>query len=317
MRILVLGGSGFVGRQVVRALERRGHAVIVGTRRPAARHPCPAREAHFEDLVEPKSWERLLSGVDAVVNAVGILRERRRETYERVHHLAAAALARACARRGARLLHVSALGLHAGARSGFIASKLAGERAVAASGADYCIVRPSLLDGEGGFGARWLRRVAGWPVHLVPADAAGRIAAFDVRDLGEAIAALCDQPGAPPREAELGGMRAFTMAEYLHALRAAKDLKPALRVSVPGWLARAASHVCDLLHFSPFSFGHWQLMQRDNVPCPNLLPRLLGRAPLPIGRIRLNDKNPEPAPRLGVRRRRRRPAGPRHRPEAA
>ena len=290
MRILVLGGSGFIGRHAVQALRARGHAVAIGTRRPAAPHPCPAREAHFEALLEPRAWDALLEDVQAVVNCVGILRERRRETYERVHHLAAGALARACARGGIRLIHVSALGLHDAARSRFITSKLAAERAVAASGAEHCIVRPSLLDGEGGFGARWLRWLAASPLHFVPADAAGRIAALDARELGEALANLCELTRLPGA-AELGGSVAYTMAEYLAALRAASGLAPAVRVAVPGWLARGASHLCDLLHFSPFSFGHWELMRRDNVPYPNLLPQLLGRAP---ARIR-------PDPRPGLR----------------
>jgi NADH dehydrogenase len=285
MRILVLGGSGFIGRHAVRALLARGHAVLIGTRRPAARHPCPAREAHFEDLGEPRAWAPLLRDVDAVVNAVGILRERRRETYDRVHHRAPGALAGACAPRRIRLIHVSALGLHAAARSGFITSKLAGERAVAASGADHCIVRPSLLDGEGGFGAKWLRRLARWPVHFVPADAVGRIAALDVRDLGEALAILCELPSLP-RVAEMGGTAAYTMAGYLDGLRAARSMGQATVIPVPGWAARAASHAFDLLHFSPFSFGHWELMRRDNLPCPNALPALLGRAPAPVGALR-------------------------------
>jgi NADH dehydrogenase len=285
MRILVLGGSGFIGRHAVRALLARGHAVLIGTRRPAAPHPCPAREAHFEDLGEPRAWAPLLREVDAVVNAVGILRERRRETYDRVHHRAAAALASACALGRIRFIHVSALGLHPAARSRFITSKIAGERAVASSGADYCIVRPSLLDGEGGFGARWLRWLAGWPVHVVPADASGRIAALDVKDLGEAIANLC-QMDRVPRVAEIGGAAAYTMAGYLDALRAAKNLRPASVLHVPGWVARAASHAFDLLHFSPFSFGHWELMRRDNLPSPNALPALLGRAPAPVGALR-------------------------------
>jgi NADH dehydrogenase len=314
MRILVLGGSGFIGRHAVQALRARGHAVAIGTRRPAAPHPCPAREAHFEALLEPRAWDALLEDVQAVVNCVGILRERRRETYERVHHLAAGALARACARGGIRLIHVSALGLHDAARSRFISSKLAGERAVAASGAELCIVRPSLLDGEGGFGARWLHGLAACPVHLVPADAAGRIAPLDVRDLGEAIANLCELP-AVPREAEVGGCIAYTMAGYLDALRAAKGLARAPAIAVPGWLARAASHVFDVLRFSPFSFGHWELMRRDNVPCPNLLPPLLGRTPGPVGKARPDETGPAAAHRPLLDRLRGR--GPRPRREAA
>ena len=291
MTTLVLGGAGFLGRHVAAALAARGHTVVIGSRRPRraagrlppALHACERREAHLERLTSPEAWRPLLAGVDTVVNAVGILRERGAETYERVHHLAPGALAAACARRAIRLIHISALGLHDGARSRFLRSKLAGERALAACGTNYSIVRPSLLDGDGGYGARWFRRVARWPVHFVPADAHGRIAALDVRDFGEAVAVLCEKPGA--REVELGGSVLRTTGEYLAALRPA-HLAPAVRIAVPTRIARIASHLCDLVHFSPFSYGHLELMRRDNAPRYNLLPALLGRAPTPVGGVR-------------------------------
>lgn len=292
MTILVLGGAGFIGRHVVAALLARGETVTIGTRHPrrarrrlpALAASCELREAHLEKLAAPADWYALLEGVGLVVNAVGILRERGPETYDSVHHLAPAALAKICARLGLRLIHVSALGLHDGARSRFITSKRAGERAIVASGADYTIVRPSLLDGEGGFGARWLRWVASWPVHFVPADADGRIAALDVGDLGEAIATLC-VPHAKGvwREVELGGSAVWTIGEYLAALRRARGGDPVPSIEVPAWLALCASHVCDAVHFSPFSLGHLELMRRDNVPRENLLPVLLGRAPTRVG----------------------------------
>jgi NADH dehydrogenase len=291
MTTLVLGGAGFLGRHVAAALAARAHPVIIGTRHPrrVARrlppslHACERREAHFERLLAPDAWLPLLAGVDAVVNAVGILRERGAETYERVHHLAAGALAAACARRSIRLIHISALGLHDGAHSRFLRSKLAGEHAVAACGSNYSIVRPSLLDGEGGFGARWFRRVARWPVHFVPADARGRIAALHVQDFGEAVATLCEKrASAEWREVELGGAALFTVPEYLAALRPA-GYAPAASVAVPACIARAASHLCDVVHFSPFSYGHLELMRRDNAPRLNMLPTLLGRAPTALG----------------------------------
>src|SRR4029077_15365903 len=110
------------------------------------------------------------------------------ETYDRVQNMAPAALSEACKCLGLRLIHVSALGLRTQALSRFIHSQILPQRAVAASGADYSIVRPSLLDGEGGFGAEWVRRVARWPVHFIPAEARGRMAPLDVGDLGEALA---------------------------------------------------------------------------------------------------------------------------------
>ena len=293
MRVMVLGGTGFIGRHVAAALRMRGHAVLIGTRHPRralARLPaglrdCDLRETHFESLTTRYVWQPLLRDVDVVVNAVGILRERGGETYDRVHHMAPAALALACERLGLRLIHVSALGLRREARSRFLRSKLAGERAIASTGADYSLVRPSLLDGEGGFAADWLRRVARSPLHLYPADARGRIAALDVRDLGDAVAVLSEARGKVEwREVELGGSARRTLVEHLGALRAMHDNRPALRLPVPRVLARIASHLCDLLHFSPFSYGPLVLMRRDNLPHMNLLPALIGRAPAPVGR---------------------------------
>ncbi len=292
MRVMVLGGTGFIGRHAAAALRARGHAVVIGTRHPKralARLPaslkdCELREAHFESLTTRYIWKPLLDDVDVVVNAVGILRERGGETYDRVHNMAPAALGEACARLGLRLVHVSALGLRPAARSRFLRSKLIAERKIMASGADYSIVRPALLDGAGGFGAAWLRRVAAWPVHFYPSDARGRMAPLDVRDLGEALAVLCERGGEGRREVELGGSARRTMVGYLGALRALHCERPALRVPVPRLLARIASHLCDLLHFSPFSYGHLELMRRDNLPRVNMLTALIGRAPKPVGR---------------------------------
>ena len=292
MRVMVLGGSGFIGRHVAAALRARGHAVVIGTRNPKralvklppALRDCELRETHFESLTTRYVWQPLLADVEAVVNSVGILRERGRETYDRVHNMAPTALAATCERLGLRLIHVSALGLRPQALSGFIRSKIRAERAIAAGGADYSIVRPSLLDGEGGFGAEWLRRVARWPVHFIPVEALGRMAPLEVRDLGEAIAVLCEMRARSDwREAELGASALRTMAQYLASLRALHDERPALRIGIPRFIARITAHLCDLLHFSPFSFGHLELLRRDNAPRPNLLPLLLGRAPIQVG----------------------------------
>ena len=293
MKALVLGGSGFLGRHVVAALLDRGHAVAIGTRDPRrlrssdpATMACERRRVRFERMGASETWDATLTGIDAVVNCVGILRPRGRATYDRVHRLAPVALASACARLNVRrLIHVSALGLHGDARSGFLRSKLAGERALLASDYDVSIVRPSLLDGNGGYGARWLRQVARWPVHCLPADACGRIAVLDVRDAGAAIAALCETDGGIEwREVEIGGNDAWSIADYLAAMRTAAALPPARRVRLPAWCARIASHLCDLLHLTPFSFGHLELLRRDNLPRPNRLPALLGRSPTPVAR---------------------------------
>ena len=289
MRVMVLGGTGFLGRHVVAALLARGHVVVVGSRNTArktgaAASACDRRRVRFEQLVRPAQWNAVTAGVEAVVNCVGILRERHGETYECLHHRAPVLLARACAGAGIRLVHVSALGLHPCARSRFIRSKLAAEHAIRSAGTAVTIVRPSLLDGVGGFGARWIRAMARLPVHFVPVDAVGRIAALDVRDAGEAIAILCEEPAAGgPCEVDLGGAHAQTMAEYMASLRRQRVMMPARCIAVPASIARLISHLCDLLHVSPFSFGHLELMRNDNLPAHNQLPIIVGRAPRPVG----------------------------------
>lgn len=322
-KVLVLGGGGFIGRHTVAALGRQGCEAIVGTRdprrrarerttlqappgdRPSENSALEYREAHLERLLDAADWAGLLDGVDRVINCVGILRERGRETYDRVHHRAVAALAAACAARGLRLIHVSALGLEGPARSGFLRSKRDGERALRESDADWRIVRPSLLDGDDGYGARWLHRVARWPIHPLPRGATGRIAVLHVDDLGEALAALAlreaidDDAHAPMREFDLGGGVERTLAEYLAALRALHRTRPAYRLCVPDAPTRLLAHVCDLLHATPFSFGHWELLRRDNRPAFNALPMLLGRMPRAIGADTPSLVEPDRAPHYG------------------
>ena len=286
-RVFVLGGTGFIGRHASAALHASGAHVTIGSRHPARhaqRYPYAAfRQVRFENLLHADAWGALLSDVDVVVNCVGILRQRPAESYDHVHHRAPAALATACARANLRFIHTSALSLHEGAKSEFLSSKLLGEHAIAASGADYSIVRPSLLDGEGGFGARWLRGLARSPIQFIPRSARGRIAAMTSSDLGEGFAALASQTALDKyREVELGGTHHYAYAEYLRELRADYTDSTALQITVPDWMARIGAHMCDVFHFSPFSYGHWILLQRDNVPVPNRLPELLGRAPSPI-----------------------------------
>ena len=287
VNVLVLGGTGFIGRHAAAALHAAGLNVTIGSRHPE-RHQnryayAAFRQVRFENLLNSVAWKPLLDNIDVVVNCVGILRQRPLESYDDVHHRAPSALAAACSGANIRLIHTSALGLHDGAKSRFLSSKLLGERAIAASGCDYSIVRPSLLDGDGGFGASWLRGLSQSPLHIIPRGARGSIAAMRCTDLGEAFAVLARLPKLDShREMELGGTRSYGYAEYLRELRSGYVSSRALQVTLPNWLTRMGAHVCDALHFSPFSYGHWILLQRDNVPQPNRLTELLGRAPHPV-----------------------------------
>ena len=293
MKVLVIGGAGFIGRSVVAALIARDAEVVVGTRRPKRDEASvTATRIELHRLIRAEDWARLVETFDVLVNCAGILRERWGETYDTVYRDAPIAIAIACAAQRKRFIHITALGLSETASSGFITAKLAGERGIAKVTGELCIVRPSLLDGVDGFGSRWLRRVAQWPVHFVPADATGRLAPLHVNDLGEAIAALCACPReALPASVELGGESRYNITQYLRVLR--QSPRDALTLAVPAWLVRVCAHMLDVLHLTPLSWGHVELMRRDNEPCADdalALRRWLGRSPL-VARHDLSGPN--------------------------
>ena len=286
MKALVLGGNGFIGSNIVTKLQAQAVQVFVGSRKSNPQNNMPS--ILMQEMLQINDWLPVLKNLgfqagDVVVNSVGILRERPNESYEKIHNLAVMALAQACARLDIRLIHISAIGLTVTAKSQFIRSKFAGEQAVLASGAQAIIVRPSLLDGEGGYGAKWFRRVATWPVQFVM-QSSGLVAPLQVTDLGEAVANLGAINFADlPKIIELGGNDIVTIPQYLNQLRVSTKRKPAIQIAVPKMLVRLVSHVFDALAWTPLSFGHFELMQGYNVPAKNSLPMLLGRRPSEIG----------------------------------
>ena len=282
MRVLVLGGNGFIGRNIVAKLQTQGAQILIGSRN--GQNKINTIQVKMQQMLQVEDWLPLLDGVDVVVNSVGILRERKGESYTDIHTFAVESLADACAQLGVKLIHISAIGLSEAAKSGFITSKYWGEQAILASGANAIIVRPSLLDGEGGYGAKWFRRVAAWPLQFVM-KSNGLVAPLQVADLGEAVASLCLTSQKWPQIIELGGNDLLTIAQYLAKLRAINKPNPALQLVMPKRIVRVVSHIFDAFALTPLSFGHFELMQGYNVPAVNLLPVLLGRKPAGLGQI--------------------------------
>jgi len=287
--VLVLGGYGFIGRYTVKALRDRGARVSIGTRNPgrAGREENEETGVKLHQAVTVGAWADALHNVDAVVNTVGILRERAAESFDQVHHLAVAALAGACAERGIPLVHMSALGIDGAVRNDFSLSKLRGEKALINSGVAGTIVRASVVNAPDGYGSGWLHRVANWPVWLMPAGATRLLSPVDAADLGDALAVLalraCEQ--APLMKVlEVGCGEVFTLKEYLLRIRD-KNMRraaPYLVIRVPGVVCKTFARLFDVLDWTPYSTGHHELLELDNVPVVNVLPDVLGRSPVSI-----------------------------------
>ncbi len=285
--VLVLGGHGFVGRHTVKALLQHNVNVLIGTRGRIAQALQPnERQVILHQMLRTQDWKTTLKGVDTVINTVGILRERRCESFDAVHHYGASALAKTCQELAIPLIHMSALGIEDQSQNRYTKSKLRGEKAIIASGCAGAIVRTSVVNAPDGYGSGWLYRVARWPVWLVPAGAVHLLSPVDAGDAGEALAALALRSGDMQMERiEIGCGECFTLTAYLTRLRQSLNPrlpKPLLTIRVPQVLARFSAYVFDLLHITPYSIGHHELLEFDNIPTHNQLPELLGRAPTPI-----------------------------------
>lgn len=209
--VTVFGGSGFLGRHVVRALLRRGYRLRVAVRNPAAAgflQPM-GRVGQIQPVQAnvrfPQSVAAAITGADAVVNLVGILAERGKQTFAAVHVEGARIAAEAASSAGiARFVHVSALNADPDAASLYRQSKAAGEAAVRSAFTGAAIMRPSVM-----FGAAdsFFNRIAGLARVLPVLPLVGGTTRFQpvfVGDVAEAIAQAVDG-GAAPLTFELGG----------------------------------------------------------------------------------------------------------------
>jgi uncharacterized protein YbjT (DUF2867 family) len=220
--VTVFGGSGFIGRQVVRKLAKRGWRIRVATRRPdLAFHLQPSGRvgqihAVQANLRNPASVARALQGSQAIVNLVGILAESGRQNFEAVHAFGARAVARAAQEAGiTRLVHMSALGADPNSPADYARTKARGEAAVRDFIPAAIVTRPSVVFGpEDDFFNRFAAMARVMPViPLIGAET--KFQPVFVGDVAEAIARGLDGALPPGSTWELGGPDIYSLREIV------------------------------------------------------------------------------------------------------
>ena len=262
--ILVLGGSGFVGRSLCeRLVERSGGAggrIVVPSRRPArAKHIqlLPTVQVMPADVFDERQLAQLVAGCDAVVNLVAILHGSEAE-FQRAHVELPRKLAAACASAGVRrLVHVSALGAAASAPSRYQRSKAAGERVLDTAGLDLTVLRPSVIFGEhDSFLNLFAALQAVFPV-MPLAGAQARFQPVWVEDVAAAIVRCVDDAASIGQTFECTGPQTLTLKELVQLAGTWSGHERPV-IGLPMGLGRLQAAAMEMLPGVP-------LMSRDNV----------------------------------------------------
>ncbi|HZR87273.1 MAG TPA: complex I NDUFA9 subunit family protein [Bradyrhizobium sp.] len=270
--VTVFGGSGFVGRNVVRALAKREYRIRVAVRRPElAGYLQPMGRVGQIHTVQANirhqgSVEAAIRDAHVVVNLVGVLAESGAQTFEAVQAEGAATIATAAAAAGAQMVHVSAIGADEKSESAYARSKAAGEKSVLAAVPSATIMRPSVVFGpEDQFTNRFAALARISPFLPLIGGGATKMQPVYVGDVANAVADAVDGKAKAGAIYELGGPEILSMREIMTAILEITD-RDRMLVSLPFGLAKLQSY---FLQFAPGALkltpDQVELLRHDNV----------------------------------------------------
>ena len=273
--VAVIGGSGFLGRHIVRALARDGWRIRAGVRHPnTANFLRPmGRVGQIQivkaNLLDGDDIAMMMRDADAAINLAGILFQSGAQKFERVHAAGAEVVAKAAAQYGlARLIHFSALGASADSPSAYARSKAAGESLVRAAYPDATIMRPSVVFGpEDDFFNRFARLARMLPVLPLIGGGHTRFQPVYAGDVAQGTLAAINDPATAGKLFELGGPEVMTMKEVMQ-LVLQQTHRRRLLMSVPFAVAKIKAAFLGLFANPLLTIDQVRLLETDNVVSP-------------------------------------------------
>jgi uncharacterized protein YbjT (DUF2867 family) len=269
--VTVFGGSGFLGRHVVRALAKKYFRIRVAVRRPdLAGHLQPLGRvgqihAVQANLRDPASVAGAARGAGIVINLVGILFERGKQRFDTIQANGAEAVALAAAAHGARMLHVSAIGADEHSTSLYARSKARGETLVLAATPEATIFRPSVLFGpDDDFFNKFASLARFLPALPLVGGGHTRFQPVFAGDVASAIATAATGETRPGTIYELGGPEVFTFSQLMEYVLATTQRRRML-IPLPFWAARMQANLLQLLPKPLLTPDQVELLRTDNV----------------------------------------------------
>jgi NADH dehydrogenase len=269
--VTVYGGSGFLGRHVVRALAKRHYRIRVAVRRPElAGHLQPLGRVGQINVVQANlrnaaSVEAAARDAHVLINLVGILYERGRQRFDSVHAFGAEQVALAANAHGAGLVHVSAIGADENSRARYARSKAQAEKLVLAAQPQAVIIRPSIIFGpEDDFFNRFASLARMAPALPLIGGGATRFQPVFVGDVAAAIADAVDGKTRAGTTYELGGPEVRTFKELMQFVLATIERKRLL-VPLPFFAAKLQASILQFAPTPPLTPDQVEMLRSDNV----------------------------------------------------
>ncbi len=265
-KIVIFGGTGFLGRQVNDLLREAGHDIVV-----ASRHRDDAGNWIEADVTEPETVRRAVAGAEAVVNCVSLYREKPHLKFNDVHVLGAGNVAQAAHEAGVlRLVQISGIGADRYSESVYVSARGKGEKAVREAFPTAVILRPSAMTGPDN---DLLSTIAGIPDWLpaIPLFGNGGVLLQPVHsgDVARAIRRVLEAKDMDGAVCELGGPDVMSYADLLRLVMDLRgDRRPLIPFPMAGWSLLA--HTAGAVGLAPVTEGTVALMRHDNVANPDL-----------------------------------------------
>ena len=280
MNILLCGASGFVGKHLEAALVSAGHKIKRGIRHP--REPGDIA-INYKNDVDMATWLPRLDGIDAVVNAIGVLRDSPAQPMSHLHDAAPRALFAAAAQRGIkRIVQISALGVGTGINASYMQSKQAADDFLQTLNVDWAVLRPSLIYGKNGASTRMFMLLSQMPVLMLPEGGRQNVQPVHIDDVAQAVVNLL-APGtaSPPLRSiiECVGAEEVTLGGLISSYRTQRGGKAPWVLAVPNILLNAVAWFGDRIPALPVGSDTLAMLAAGSRGDGYRFVKLLGRAP--------------------------------------
>jgi uncharacterized protein YbjT (DUF2867 family) len=270
--VTVFGGTGFLGRRVVRHLRQDGFSVRIASRHPDTGRPNdPQLQSIKANIHAERSVADALAGAYGAVNAVSLYVEHGPATFHSLHVESAQRVATQARRAGAeRLVHVSGIGADAASPSLYIRKRGEGELAVRGAVADAILIRPAVMFGpDDAFLTTVLKLLDRLPIYPMFGRGLTKLQPAYVEDVAEAITRALQRTGEHVITFECVGPRIYSYEELLRVIAHEAKLRPRL-IPMPFAAWRTLAWFAEMLPNPPVTRNQVELMQIDNVSSPTM-----------------------------------------------